>query len=783
MIIKKVMAFVAATALAMGMVSNTNAAVTDGAFSINQIFDVQYNWSGTTLNASNFIAPYDSNFQTVTATAGQYFKFIDNGDGTHGMGLYNSDNTLNRVIHSTGQITALGSGAIFYLGSGWLGNVISTAEGYNYGASASFTNMDTSVSAGDISSYTWASTTPLAAGQTAGSTGTTPTYTAITSANVVQVTPTSNNSPSGEGATNVIDGNSGTKYLNFDRASAGFTIKLDQGRVLEKLTITTANDYAPRDPSKFSLFGSNDGKTWTTIVDNQAITLSDSRFTASSDITFTNTNAYVYYFITFDSTKALDLYPNMTNCMAAYGGGWLGTENCNSVQVSEVSYYYNSASTTTSTDTGDGTVANPGTSGATSSLNTTPTVVSTAPGTSQVVTTETPGTTVTSATIVRGNTVEVVTHANNRGDATADNKQLAVVRTTTVVSTTPVTTTTTQTTPVTVTTVTTPRTVTTWSDGTTTTADGTPVTTVTVRNDITTTVTTTNEVVTTSSNQNYYTRIDQYSQLEAANNRMNMNLDSDVLSRHTSTGEGLTSRTRNAGSQEKGWWYLVTEGGTTNTNDTYSLTNRRLGVGHEKQIKGNWVVGLQYNHVRGTLSGQDAGGSLTKDHVGIYSLYNHNNWLFKTDVGYAQNSFTNYHLLPELGYSNSGKTTGADAWISNRLYTPDWRGFRPFGGIRVEQNKRNALIESGDAITAMSYNSVNRTRTVSELGLRYDTVIKDAVNFMLEASHTDTNLSTVRAGINFAPRQNIVGGITVGQQYQNGVSHSTAQASIRWVFN
>lgn len=777
------MAFMAAMALAMGMVSNTNAAITDGAFSINQIFDVQYNWSGTTLNASNFIAPYDSNFQTVTATAGQYFKFIDNGDGTHGMGLYNSDNTLNRVIHSTGQITALGSGAIFYLGSGWLGNVISTAAGYNYGASASFTNMDTSVSAGDLTGYTWASTTPLAAGQTAGSSNNTPTYVAITSANVVQVTPTSTNSPAGEGATNVIDGSTGTKYLNFDRASAGFTIKLDQGRVLEKLTITTANDYAPRDPSKFSLFGSNDGRTWTTIVNNQAITLSNNRFTTSGDITFTNTSAYVYYFITFDSTKALDQYPNMTNCMAAYGGGWLGTENCNSVQVSEVSYYYNSASTTTSTDTGNGTIANPGTAGATSSLNTAPTVVSTAPGTSQVVTTETPGVTVTSSSSVRGSTVEVVTHANNRGDATADNKQLAVVRTTTVVSTTPVTTTTTQTTPVTVTTVTTPRTVTTWSDGTTTTADGTPVTTVTVRNDVTTSVTTTNEVVTTSSNQNYYTRIDQYSQLEAANNRLNMNLDSDVLSRHRSTGEGLTSRTRNAGSQEKGWWYLVTEGGTTNTSDTYTLRNNRIGFGHEKQIKGNWVVGLQYNHVRGTLSGQDAGGSLIKDHVGIYSLYNHNNWLWKTDIGYAQNSFTNYHLLPELGYSNSGKTTGADAWISNRLYTPDWHGFRPFGGIRVEQNKRNALIESGDAITAMSFDSVNRTRTVGELGLRYDTVIRSTVNFMVEASHTDTNLSTVRAGINFAPRQNMVGGITVGQQYQNGVSHSTAQASIRWVFN
>ena len=40
-VIKKVMVFMAAMALAMGMVSNTNAAITDGAFSINQIFDVQ----------------------------------------------------------------------------------------------------------------------------------------------------------------------------------------------------------------------------------------------------------------------------------------------------------------------------------------------------------------------------------------------------------------------------------------------------------------------------------------------------------------------------------------------------------------------------------------------------------------------------------------------------------------------------------------------------------------------------------------------------------------------
>lgn len=165
--------------------SNVFAAITDGKFGINQIFDVQYNWSGTTLNASSFIAPYNKNFQTVTATSGQYFKFFDSttNPGMYGLGLYNSDGTLSQVVHDYGEITALGSGAIFYIGSGWLGNVISTAQGYSYGASASFTNMDTSVSASDLSGYTFASTTPLASGQTAApATPAAPTY--ITATNI-----------------------------------------------------------------------------------------------------------------------------------------------------------------------------------------------------------------------------------------------------------------------------------------------------------------------------------------------------------------------------------------------------------------------------------------------------------------------------------------------------------------------------------------------------------------------------------------------------------------------
>ena len=179
-----------------------SANITDGHFSTNQIFDVQYYWSGTTLNASSFIAPYNMNFVHPTVTSGQYFAFFNSttNPGTYGLGLYNADNTLAQVVHNTGTLQAIGPNALFYIGSGFFGTVISTSAGYSYGQSASFTNMDTSVTASDLTSYTWASTTPLAAGQVASSTptlvavstpSTPPTPTLVSSSSSV-ITSTSN---------------------------------------------------------------------------------------------------------------------------------------------------------------------------------------------------------------------------------------------------------------------------------------------------------------------------------------------------------------------------------------------------------------------------------------------------------------------------------------------------------------------------------------------------------------------------------------------------------------
>lgn len=333
--------------------SNAFAAITDGKFGINQIFDVQYWWNGTTLNASNFIAPYNKNFQTVTVTTGQYFQFFASttNPGTYGLKLMNSNGTQHSIVHDTGDITALGNGAIFYIGSGFFGNVITTAAGYNYGASAQFTNMDTSVTSSDLNNYTFASTTPLAAGQTAAPATPTVDWKVIrtnsTPVVISTIYPTSYNSPAGEGAANAFDGNTSTKYLNFDKKNAGVTVKLSQGRVVQKFTITTANDFSGRDPTSYKLYGSNNGTNWT-LIKQDTLSLSETRYWTSPEIQTGNTTAYVYYFILFPTTKSGD------------GCGL----NCDSMQIGEVTYYYDLNDGVTSTDTGSGgTPANPGQAG------------------------------------------------------------------------------------------------------------------------------------------------------------------------------------------------------------------------------------------------------------------------------------------------------------------------------------------------------------------------------------------------------------------------------------
>jgi len=177
------------------------ADITTGKFGTAQMFDVQWSISGNTLTTSWFQRVYRSEPSTgqfseseyaAIESAGQYFAFFDSttDPGTYGMAIYNSDGSLSEVIHNTGTFRALADGAIFYLGGGFYGTLITTAQGYAIGDSASFTVEEENPTNTTMAGWTPDSTEPLADGETASSSTTDPTpvyRSAITDVQQVQV--------------------------------------------------------------------------------------------------------------------------------------------------------------------------------------------------------------------------------------------------------------------------------------------------------------------------------------------------------------------------------------------------------------------------------------------------------------------------------------------------------------------------------------------------------------------------------------------------------------------
>ena len=98
--------------------------------------------------------------------------------------------------------------------------------------------------------------------------------------------------PTGEGIANLIDGSASTKYLTF-HSTCWVQVKLSAGLVATGYAITSANDEPTRDPKAWSLQGSSNGTSWTTL-NSQANQSFSERFQKQS-YTLTNATAYTYY--------------------------------------------------------------------------------------------------------------------------------------------------------------------------------------------------------------------------------------------------------------------------------------------------------------------------------------------------------------------------------------------------------------------------------------------------------------------------------------------------------
>lgn len=139
-------------------------------------------------------------------------------------------------------------------------------------------------------------------------------------------TPVSGN----ENAIKIIDGDINSKYLNFGRDNSGFVIAPAIGlSIVDSFELTTANDSSERDPSVYTLFGSNDPvlfsqnntfgdeNNWT-VISSGSLSLPEDRNTVGPLVSFPNTTPYLYYKLIFNDTK---------------------TDLANSMQVAEVQFH------------------------------------------------------------------------------------------------------------------------------------------------------------------------------------------------------------------------------------------------------------------------------------------------------------------------------------------------------------------------------------------------------------------------------------------------------------
>jgi len=84
------------------------------------------------------------------------------------------------------------------------------------------------------------------------------------SEHIVGATASAENTGAGEGAAELVDGDSNTKWLTFD--DHGWVhVRLDEAVRVVRYALTSANDAPERDPRDWEIQGSNDGESWTTI--------------------------------------------------------------------------------------------------------------------------------------------------------------------------------------------------------------------------------------------------------------------------------------------------------------------------------------------------------------------------------------------------------------------------------------------------------------------------------------------------------------------------------------
>ncbi|MDR0783028.1 MAG: hypothetical protein LBE83_04625, partial [Propionibacteriaceae bacterium] len=143
-------------------------------FGTGQVFDVQWDITGSTLLVSGMDYPFSNfnmfaptppptRFDSTTLNETDYFQFFASTTvpGTLGLAVYSVDGTLRGVINETGSFEALGDGFLFYNGSSSWGTLLTTQEGFVYGDAATFAVTNDAPTEADVLAYQGCSAFPI----------------------------------------------------------------------------------------------------------------------------------------------------------------------------------------------------------------------------------------------------------------------------------------------------------------------------------------------------------------------------------------------------------------------------------------------------------------------------------------------------------------------------------------------------------------------------------------------------------------------------------------------
>ena len=243
-----------------------------------------------------------------------------------------------------------------------------------------------------------------------------------------------------------------------------------------------------------------------------------------------------------------------------------------------------------------------------------------------------------------------------------------------------------------------------------------------------------NDVGVVVTNDSFSGRIDQYDVLEQINTGINRSLNSDAFRKDlVATGKGRAWLSYN---------YL-----NSDTSNSYSATSNQVGFGYERDIKDNLVLGFQYNRVVTNLHGADSSTHQSKNHWGAYTIWTKNDWIVKSDLAFADNNMNSSRNVENL-FTNSSKTLGTDWWISNRVYTPELKGFRPYAGVTLGRDQRDGYTELGSIQSARTVASVTDNTNYAEAGVRYEKKFSK-LGLIGDASFTTDSYQTYKVGARY----------------------------------